>query len=215
MPLRNTNSVLPQTPRLENPQPTLIAQEFDLKDAVTASHRPGRVRSFLLLGAFVVGILAVAVFSYRAAMGGITLDNAQFYVQVTIFGYLSGCTGLYLFRFDAEPPVRLRVEDTGLGFIWGDGQATSLSWNQIASQTDLFDWRKRNWFPEGARLQLVDDPLYFTLRVATLQPPRAPRIYLTPQAFDSVLLGATRAGLRATQYGDKVVLERPNLMNGF
>ena len=215
MPLKSKSSPLPQTPHLESQDEVARDACYDLSDVARDSALPARqlyFRAFFLLGAFVLGLACVGVFGVALATGSLSLNNAQLLVDGTILGYGMGCIGLFVFRRGLTPPTELWVNSRGLSFFWPNGRSTRLNWRELASQTELVDLRGTKSTPASRQLVLIDTPLNAALTMLIWQAPRVRLVYLTPEGFDSIIVNATRAGLRVTQYGADVKFEAPNPM---
>lgn len=181
--------------------------------------RPTRLmilgRIFALL-AFLVGVAAVAIFVYRVWSGGapITSDEFSALFQINSYAYVAAATGLLAFRMSSRPPVELDIQPRGLTFHWPSGRVRELTWNRMAGATGLFDLTGPQDRPsrEDQRLQLYTLPRYQVAWALIFLPPTVPRTYLTREAFEAVLEGATKAGLTVTRYGDRYVLDQLNPM---
>lgn len=172
-------------------------------------------RIFALL-AFLFGVAASAIFVYRVWSGGVPITSDEFSAlfQINSYAYVAAAAGLLAFRMSSKPPVGLDVQPSGLTFHLSSGRVKDLAWSQLAGQTGLFDETEDPDRPprNDLRLQLYTLPRYQAALALIFLPPTVPRTYLTREAFEAVLEGATKAGLTVTRYGDRYVLDQLNPM---
>ena len=170
----------------------------------------------LVLGAFLFGLFDVVFFGYLIYSGRAAPGSDQFVAlaQVNGYAYGSATMGLFLFRMNRKPPKGVEVSAQGLSFSFPTGRTSRVRWDDLEGQTRLYEVprEERDRVPPDMHLQLYTEPKYLAVRIAAFLPPKVPRTYLTRDAFDSIIEGASRAGLTVTRYGDRYVMDRLNPM---
>lgn len=189
---------------------------YDLSRLDTRPTRGMELGRVLVLLTFLVGVASFAIFVYRVWFGGVSIASDEFSAlfQVNSYAYVAAAGGLLRFRMSSRPPVGIDIQPSGLVFHWASGRVKQLTWNQLAGATGLFDLTGSKHRPprNDLCLQLYTLPRYQFALALIFLPPTVPRTYLTRDAFEAVLEGATKAGLTVTRYGHRYVLDQLNRM---